>query len=183
MGSSRTCEASCCASISQQCPRLLTPPSQTILAARDLARHPSEDFNFLRRSTMVNKKTLMSPADRHENIVNTTPTLLANHHHYPLPTATTPTSRPKNSHSHSPPASTSTTSLSKEEHSSKTITAASCEKATFGPHKKWKTAWALSSVQMFYAYEEGIIPLPEVSAEDLNDGSKGDALVKRAAVL
>ncbi len=130
---------------------------------------------------MVNKKTLISPADRRENVVNTTPTLLANPHHYPLPTATTPTSPPQNSHS--PPSSTSTTSLSKEEHSSKTITAASCEKATLVPHKKWKTAWALNSLQMLYAYEEDTIKLPEASAEDLNDRSKGDALVKGAAVL
>lgn len=60
---------------------------------------------------------------------------------------------------------------------------ASAEKARLGPHRTWRATWALSSMQMLYAYREGIIPLPDVSAEDLNDRSKGDALVKGAAVL
>ncbi|KAK4691569.1 hypothetical protein P7C71_g5456, partial [Lecanoromycetidae sp. Uapishka_2] len=56
-------------------------------------------------------------------------------------------------------------------------------KPALGPHKPWPGQWALSSLQMHYAYREGIIPLPPVTAEDLNDRSKGDALVKLAAVL
>ena len=56
-------------------------------------------------------------------------------------------------------------------------------KKVLGPHKVWRATWALSSMQMYYAYRTGIIPLPSVTAEDLNDRSKGDALVKGLAVL
>lgn len=56
-------------------------------------------------------------------------------------------------------------------------------KERLGPHKKWKATWALSSMQMLYAYNEGIISLPDVTAKELNDRSKGDALVKGLAVL
>ena len=51
------------------------------------------------------------------------------------------------------------------------------------PHRKWQATWALSSMQVLYAIREGIIPLPETSAEELNDRSKGDALVKILACL
>ena len=57
------------------------------------------------------------------------------------------------------------------------------EKERLIPHKKWQATWALSSMQMLYAIREGIIPLPDTTAEDLNDRSKGDALVKGLAVL
>ena len=38
-------------------------------------------------------------------------------------------------------------------------------------------------MQLLYAYQKGLIPLPDATEEDLNDRSKGDALVKGAAVL
>ena len=57
-------------------------------------------------------------------------------------------------------------------------------KPTLGPHKTWKATWALSANQWFYAYQTGIIiNPPEVTAEELGDRSKGDALVNAAAVF
>lgn len=53
-----------------------------------------------------------------------------------------------------------------------------------GPHKIWKGTWALSSIQLLYACQKGIIPgPPELSTVDLEDRSKGDIFVKGAAVL
>ena len=57
--------------------------------------------------------------------------------------------------------------------------ASSIEKELLPPHKTWQGTWAWSANQMYYAYRHGIIPdLPNVTAEDLRDRSKGDALVK-----
>lgn len=53
-----------------------------------------------------------------------------------------------------------------------------------GPHKTWKGTWALSSIQLLYACQTGIIPgPPKLSTADLEDRSKGDIFVKGAAVL
>ncbi|CAF9930051.1 hypothetical protein IMSHALPRED_008076 [Imshaugia aleurites] len=53
-----------------------------------------------------------------------------------------------------------------------------------GPHKTWKGSWALSSIQLLYACQKGIIPgPPELSTEHLEDRSKGDIFVKGVAVL
>lgn len=53
-----------------------------------------------------------------------------------------------------------------------------------GPHKTWKGTWALSSIQLLYACQKGIIQSPpEISTADLEDRSKGDIFVKGAAVL
>ena len=53
-----------------------------------------------------------------------------------------------------------------------------------GPHKVWKGSWALSSIQLLYACQKGIIPgPPELSTSDLEDRSKGDVFVKGAAIL
>ena len=54
------------------------------------------------------------------------------------------------------------------------------------PHqpKLWKANWPLNALQIKYAYEKNIIPHPpRVTLEELKDRSKGDALVKTAAVL
>ncbi|KAL8741254.1 MAG: hypothetical protein Q9190_006122 [Brigantiaea leucoxantha] len=51
------------------------------------------------------------------------------------------------------------------------------------PHSVWQGNWPLSSLQMLYAYQNGIISQPpEVTAEDLSDRSKADVFVKAAAV-
>ncbi|KAL9065499.1 MAG: hypothetical protein Q9161_008204 [Pseudevernia consocians] len=58
------------------------------------------------------------------------------------------------------------------------------ESGKLGPHKTWKGTWALSSIQLLYACQKGIIPgPPELSIADLEDRSKGDIFVKGAAIL
>lgn len=53
-----------------------------------------------------------------------------------------------------------------------------------GPHKTWTGTWALSSIQLLYACQKGIIQgPPKLSTVDLEDRSKGDIFVKGAAVL
>lgn len=53
-----------------------------------------------------------------------------------------------------------------------------------GPHKVWQGCWALSSIQLLYACQKGIIPgPPELSTSDLEDRSKGDVFIKGAAIL
>jgi hypothetical protein len=60
----------------------------------------------------------------------------------------------------------------------------SSKKPGLGPHKPWKATWPLNSNQMCYAYETGIIPgPPPITAEEISDRSKGDGLVKTAAVF
>ena len=58
------------------------------------------------------------------------------------------------------------------------------ERETLRPHRIWKGTWALSSIQLLYACEKGIIPgPPKLSTAELEDRSKGDMFVKGAAVL
>ena len=58
------------------------------------------------------------------------------------------------------------------------------ENEKLGPHKTWRGSWALSSIQLLYACQKGIIPgPPELSTADLEDRSKGDVFVKGAAIL
>ena len=58
------------------------------------------------------------------------------------------------------------------------------ESEQLGPHKTWKGSWTLSSIQLLYACQNGIIPgPPELSKADLEDRSKGDIFVKGAAIL
>ena len=58
------------------------------------------------------------------------------------------------------------------------------ESEKLGPHKTWKGTWALSSIQLLYACQKGIIRgPPQLSTADLEDRSKGDLFVKGAAVL
>ena len=53
-----------------------------------------------------------------------------------------------------------------------------------GPHKIWKATWPLNASQMHHAYETGIISSPPpITAEEISDRSKGDGLVKTAAVF
>lgn len=58
------------------------------------------------------------------------------------------------------------------------------ESEKLGPHKAWKGTWALSSTQLLYACQKGIISgPPKLSTADLEDRSKGDIFVKGAAIL
>ena len=67
---------------------------------------------------------------------------------------------------------------------SEDIPAHTPEREKLGPHKTWKGTWALSSIQLLYACQKGIIPgPPELSTADLEDRSKGDIFVKGAAIL
>lgn len=51
-------------------------------------------------------------------------------------------------------------------------------------HKTWRGSWALSSIQLLYACQKGIIPgPPKLSTADLEDRSKGDVSVKGAAIV
>ena len=58
------------------------------------------------------------------------------------------------------------------------------ESEKVGSHSTWKDTWALSSMQLLYACQKGIIPgPPKLSTADLEDRSKGDIFVKGAAVV
>ena len=58
------------------------------------------------------------------------------------------------------------------------------EREKLGPHKAWKGSWPLSTIQLLYACQKGIIPgPPELSTAALEDRSKGDIFVKGAAIL
>ncbi|KAI9843437.1 MAG: hypothetical protein M1838_002613, partial [Thelocarpon superellum] len=58
------------------------------------------------------------------------------------------------------------------------------DSSKLGPHPTWTGTWALSASQIDYAYRNDILTeLPQITAEDLSDRSKGDALVKGLAVL
>ena len=51
-------------------------------------------------------------------------------------------------------------------------------------HRPWRGKWALNASQMLYACQQGIIRgPPNITAEQLNERSKGDAFVKIAAVI
>ena len=51
-------------------------------------------------------------------------------------------------------------------------------------HKTWRGSWALSSIQLLYACQKGIIPgPPKLSTADLEDRSKGDVFVQGAAIV
>ena len=54
-----------------------------------------------------------------------------------------------------------------------------------GPAKLWdeQGTWPLNSTQMVYVYRNNIIDFPDISVEMLSDRSKGDALVRVAAML
>ncbi len=67
---------------------------------------------------------------------------------------------------------------------SKDIQADTPEREKLCLHKTWKGTWALSSIQLLYACQKGIIPgPPELSTADLEDRSKGDIFVKGAAII
>lgn len=58
------------------------------------------------------------------------------------------------------------------------------ESEKLGHHDTWKGTWALSSIQLLYACQKGIISgPPELSTADLEDRSKGDIFVKGAAIV
>ena len=51
-------------------------------------------------------------------------------------------------------------------------------------HKRWRASWALNSMQIQYAMDEGIIPRSSIVAhEELKDRSKGDSFIKGFAIL
>lgn len=125
--------------------------------------------------------TPVSVVNRHGFPMNSTPITAISDHQYPFPAKDTSTANGSEYelrrldatdavHSHSNLQSPNPTAVRKE-------------KERLIPHKIWQATWALSSMQMLYAILKGIIPLPDTSAEDLNDRSKGDALVKGLAVL
>ena len=58
------------------------------------------------------------------------------------------------------------------------------ESEKLGHHDTWKGTWALSSIQLLYACQKGIISgPPELSIADLEDRSKGDVFVKGVAIV
>ena len=51
-------------------------------------------------------------------------------------------------------------------------------------HKAWRASWALNSMQIHYAMQEGIIPASSIVRHaELKDRSKGDSFIKGFAVL
>ncbi|MCJ1419076.1 hypothetical protein MMC32_005428 [Xylographa parallela] len=64
------------------------------------------------------------------------------------------------------------------------ISQAQSEQEALLPHVPWRGTWALSAVQLLYAYRTGIISeIPRLSIEELSDRSKGDALIKTFAIV
>ena len=153
---------------------------------RSLSPQPSsEDFTILTPNTLVDQP-LLSPSspsaslvNRHGYPVNLTPTTGTSSQEFPFVGKTSPKTQ-----DHELQTLEIQPSINGgRDNRSKTPAAHGSEKEQLVPHKKWRATWALNSMQMLYAIEQGIIPLPDTSAEDLNDKSKGDALVKGLAVL
>jgi hypothetical protein len=75
-------------------------------------------------------------------------------------------------------------SIHKELHPKQDSSKVTPEVSALKSHKLWKGKWPLNAMQMYYAYRTGIIAdLPTVTAEELSDRSKGDALINFAAVF
>ena len=155
--------------------------AKTLATPSSLARQPTDDSMAFTPSTLVNSPTNTPLVERRGYHMNTTPTATLDGHSYPLPSSTTliPSRNDPN-----PQNQTIDEAFPLHEvHQHHTTATIAKEIVTLAPHETWKATWALSSMQMHYAYHENLIPLPDVSGEDLNDKSKGDALVKGAAVL
>lgn len=154
--------------------------SNMLATPTSLIRRRSDECMLLSPATLVNP-TPVSLVNRHPCPINTTPTLGVNGNDFPIED-NAPVVSLNSVHESKLPKSTQSASLQVERQPT-TASKAITEPGKLVPHKTWKATWALSSMQMLYAYNSGIIPLPEVSAEELNDRSKGDALVKGLAVL
>ncbi|MCJ1450099.1 hypothetical protein MMC28_000428, partial [Mycoblastus sanguinarius] len=154
--------------------------TQLPTSPRDFASRKSDDLTAISPSTLVNA-TPISMVHRHGFRNTNTQTTMEDDHDFPFPGSMTPNT-PANGRGYHR-LQTTKGFVSHEDLMSDTPTAIDIEQAKLGPHEKWKATWALSSMQMYYAYKVGIMPLPDVTAEDLNDRSKGDALVKGAAVM
>lgn len=145
-----------------------------------LAGRRSAELMALSPSTLVNPSPV-SFVNRHPLPMNANPTTIVVDNKMALETSATSMS-PESAHNNRSPEQIKPLSP-QEEYPPTTPSIASNKIERLGFHKTWKATWALSSMQMLYAYNSGIIPLPNVSAEDLNDRSKGDALVKGLAIL
>ena len=147
----------------------------------------SEDFAIPTPATLVNQSEISSTptptslVNRHGYPMNSTPTTALSNHQFPFPAENTHINNGSDHELH--PLNPTISVDSHEHHESHPTTPVHKEKERLLPHKKWRATWALSSMQMLYAIREGIIPIPSTTAEDLNDRSKGDALVKGLAVL
>ena len=145
--------------------------------SRELPHRTSEDFATLTPITLVDRTeasqntTPSSLKNRHGFPLNQTPTGVVSDYHFPSPTNETSPAQTFDYDSHPP------------ESPRPPISPAKTQVQTLPTHTKWSATWPMNSLQMLYAYREGIIALPTTSAEELNDRSKGDALVKGLAVL
>lgn len=154
--------------------KALAPPSS-------LAGQPTDDFIAFPPSIQINSPATIPRVEKREYHTDATPTAIPDGDSYSLPSGTAliqPQNKPN------PQNQPIDEALPRHEvhphHHTATVAQGT---VTLIPHERWKATWALSSMQMHYAYQEGLIPLPDVSEEELNDKSKGDALVKGAAVL
>ena len=154
--------------------KALAPPSS-------LAGQPTDDFIAFPPSIQINSPATIPLVERREYRTDATPTDIPDGHSYSLPSGTALIQPQNEPHPQNQP---NDEALPRHEvhphHPTATIAQGT---VTLIPHERRKATWALSSMQMHYAYQEGLIPLPDVSGEELNDKSKGDALVKGAAVL
>ena len=158
------------------------------LAKLQTSPRPSmENLSVLTPSTLVKQpiSIAISPANtvvnRHGFPMNSTPTTAVSNRQFPFPADNRPTPNPSEHELHRL-RSTESTDPS-EGHECNSASKDQKVEDRLVPHKEWKATWTLNSMQMIYAIQAGIVPLPDTSAEDLNDKSKGDALVKGLAVL
>ncbi len=152
-----------------------------------ISENSPEDLLKFTPSTLIQMpgvspiSTPVTVVNRHGFPMNSTPITAVSDHQFPFPAKDTSTA---NGSEYELRRLDATDAVhSHNNHQSANPTAVRKEKERLVPHKKWQATWALSSMQMLYAIRKGIIPLPDTSAEDLNDRSKGDALVKGLAVL
>ena len=154
--------------------RILATPSSLI-------SQPTGDSMESPPSILVDIPANIPLVERRGYHRSTTPTATLDGHSYPFPSSTAsipPYNSPNPQHQ------TIDEALPLHEvHQHHPTASIAKETVRLAPHETWKATWALSSMQMQYAYHEGLIPVPDVSVDDLNDKSKGDALVKGAAVL
>ncbi len=154
--------------------------SNLLATPTSVADRGSADSMALSPSTLV-RPTPVLLVDSNPSLMTAHPITLVNGNNLLCETNAMPIP-PENAHGLKPPKQVRSLS-SEAEHRPITHSTASNNTERLGAHRSWKATWALSSMQILYAYESGIIPLPKVSAEELNDRSKGDALVKGLAVL
>ncbi|MCJ1433703.1 hypothetical protein MMC27_003067 [Xylographa pallens] len=161
-------------------------------------RKPSLEVDRQSRATMIPKgsEIPISPNQVGARSETFSPQTITNNRDFPAPRKSDTTTR-SSIHSGDIPTSPAAEAISpvspprivsSTEHQypavKPSISQAQSEQETLLPHMPWRGTWALSAVQLLYAYRTGIISeIPRLSIEELSDRSKGDALIKTFALV